>query len=268
MPRSHSLLRATRQALAVAAGLLAAAALGLAAAATADELDDVLRSEQEAIRLAQASQGRIDQVVAETRDLEAEYRRLLKEIDGLEVYTDYVERQIANQEAELLELRESIDRVSSVERQIMPLMVRMLEGLQRFVELDVPFLVEERTQRLENLRALLERADVSVSEKFRRLTEAFQIENDFGRTIETYQETLVIDDATLEVSILRVGRIGLYYQTGDASITGRWDPASGDWVRLGGSEARNQVRQGLRIARKQVAPDLLLLPVEAPEAPQ
>jgi hypothetical protein len=244
-----------------------AAALGLPPGAVADDLDAVLESERTAVQLAQASQGRIDEVVGETRNLEADYRRLLKEIDGLEVYTDYMERQIANQDAELLELRESIDRVSSVERQIMPLMVRMLEGLKRFVELDVPFLIDKRMERVANLEALLEQ-DVSVSEKFRRVTEAFQVENDFGRTIETYQDTLVIDGATLEVSVLRVGRVGLYYQTSDASVTGRWDRTARDWVKLTGSEDRNQVRQGLRIARKQVAPDLLLLPIETAGVPR
>jgi hypothetical protein len=45
-----------------------------------------------------------------------------------------------------------------------------------------------------------------------------------------------------------------------------WDQQAGQWVALDGNESRNQVRQGLRIARKQVAPDLLLLPVPAPEA--
>jgi hypothetical protein len=175
---------------------------------------------------------------------------------------------VANQVAELEELRASIDQVSTVERQVMPLMIRMIEGLQRFVELDIPFLYEERVKRVANLEALMERADVSMAEKFRRLTEAFQIENDFGRTIEAYQGTLVIEGATLEVSFLRLGRIGLYYQTGDASVTGRWNPATRDWEVLKGSGARNQVRQGLKMARKLVAPDLLLLPVEAPEVVQ
>ena len=140
-------------------------------------------------------------------------------------------------------------------------LIRMIEGLDRFVELDIPFLLEERVERVANLKILMERADVTVAEKFRRLTEAFQIENDFGRTIEAYQGTLVIEGATLEVSFLRLGRIGLYYQTADAGATGRWDPEARDWEVLGGSKARNQVRRGLKMARKQVAPDLLLLPV-------
>lgn len=246
----------------VAASLL----LALTARGAADEFDTLMKAEEERIRLAQASQDRVDDVVRETRDLEAEYRQVLKESAGLEVYNEYMQRQIANQVTELEDLRTSIDQVSDVERQIMPLMIRMLDGLERFIELDVPFLDEERIERVAHLRALMERADVSMAEKFRRLTEAFQIENDFGRTIESYQGTLSLEGATLEVSFLRLGRIGLYYQTGDGSATGRWNREARDWEELSGAEARNQVRLGLRMARKQVAPDLLLLPVDAPEA--
>ncbi len=248
-------------------GIALASVLGTGtfSATLAGDLDAALKAEVSRIQLAQASQGRIDDVVDETRDLESEYRQLLKENDGLGLYNEYMGRQVANQVAELEDLRASIDKVSIVERQIMPLMIRMLEGLERFVELDVPFLYDERVERVANLKTMMERADVSVSEKFRRLTEAFQIENDFGRTIEAYKTTLVIDGATLEVSVLRLGRIGLYYQTSDASVTGRWDQSSREWETLGGGELRSHVRQGLRIARKQQAPGLLLLPIDSPE---
>ncbi len=247
--------------------IVAALVLVGAAAAhlVASDLESVLNASVEKIQLAQASQKKVDEVVGQTENLEAEYKQVVKQLDGLAVYNEYMERQIADQGRELAELRNSIDQISIVERQIMPLMIRMLDGLEQFVELDVPFLKDERIERVAGLRALMERADVSVAEKFRRLTEAFQIENDFGRTIETYKETLVIDGATLEVNVLRMGRVGLYYQTNDASATGMWDPTTRQWTPLSGGAARNQIRQGLRIARKQVAPDLLLVDVPAPE---
>ncbi len=234
----------------------------------AKDLDNVLNAQTARIQLAQASQEKVNKVAKETRDLEAEYRRLIEELGGLELYNDYMERQIGNQMLELDELRNSINQVSTVERQIMPLMIRMIDGLEAFVNLDMAFLQEERTSRVANLKKLMERADLSVSEKFRRLTEAFQIEMEFGRTIESYKETLVLDGSTLEVSILRLGRIGLYYQTSDASQTGWWDQDAQQWVSLTGNKARNQVRRGLKIAQQQVAPDLLLLPIAAPEDAQ
>ncbi|HMB69727.1 MAG TPA: DUF3450 domain-containing protein [bacterium] len=247
-------------------GLATALGLGLATIAAAGELDPVLAAEAGKIQVAQASQQRIDKIVDETGDLETQYKQVTKELDGLRVYNDYLERQIADQIQELEELRRSIDQVSSMERQIMPLMIRMLDALDRFVELDVPFLHGERTQRVARLREIMERADVSSAEKFRRITEAFQIEIDYGRTIETYKDSLEIGGATLEVNVLRLGRIGLYYQTADASQTGMWDIQAKEWAPLADGASRNQVRQGLRIAEKQIAPDLLLLPVPAPEA--
>ena len=241
--------------------------LGLVAATggLASDLDQVLASATDRIQLAQASQQEIDQVVNQTENLESEYKQIMKQMGGLSVYNDYIQRQIAGQELELAQLQHSMDQVGIIERQIMPLMIRMLDGLDQFINLDKPFLLDERLDRVNRLRSLMERADVTLAEKFRRLTEAFQIENDFGRTIEVYKDALVLDEANLEVNVLRLGRVGLYYQTNDASATGRWDGAIKQWVPLDDSKARNQVRRGIRIARKMVAPDLLLLEVPAPE---
>ena len=241
--------------------LLLAAATG----SSAGDLDQVMKSATDRVQLAQASQQKIDKVVGQTEDLESEYKQIMKQLDGLAVYNDYIQRQINSQEQELTQLQESMDQVGIVERQIMPLMIRMLDGLEQFISLDKPFLLEERSNRISRLRSLMERADVTLAEKFRSLTEAFQIENDFGRTIEVYKDALVLNEANLEVNILRLGRVGLYYQTNDASATGRWDDGARQWAPLTDSKARNQVRQGIRIARKLVAPDLLLLEVPAPE---
>ncbi len=239
--------------------------LATASSSLAGDLDQVLLAGADRVELAQASQQKIDDVVSQTNGLESEYKQVMKQIDGLTVYNDYIQRQITSQEKELAQLRVSLDQVGIVERQIMPLMIRMLDGLEQFIKLDQPFLLEERLGRVNRLRGLMERADITLAEKFRRLTEAFQIENDFGRTIEIYKDALVLDGANLEVNILRLGRVGLYYQTNDASSTGRWDSTSNGWAAMTDSKARNQVRQGIRIARKLVAPDLLLLEVPAPE---
>jgi multidrug efflux pump subunit AcrA (membrane-fusion protein) len=240
-------------------------ALSSTSGSVASDLDQVLASASDRIQVAQASQQKIDQVVGQTNDLETEYKQIMKQIDGLAVYNDYIQRQITSQEQELAQLQISLDQVGIVERQIMPLMIRMLDGLEQFIDLDKPFLMDERHNRVGGLRAMMERADVTLAEKFRRLTEAFQIENDFGRTIEVYKDALVLNEAILEVNILRLGRVGLYYQTNDASATGRWDDETRQWVPSTDSGARNQVRRGIRIARKLVAPDLLLLEVPAPE---
>ena len=151
-----------------------------------------------------------------------------------------------------------------IERQILPLLGRMIDGLEQFIELDVPFLLDDRRGRVAELKTLMEASDVTAAEKFRKVMEAWQIENEFGRTIETYAANIDIDGTTREVDFLKIGRVIFVYQTPDGELTGAWDQRARQWVALG-SDYRNQVRQGLRMAKKQMAPDLLLLPVAAPE---
>jgi hypothetical protein len=236
----------------------------LANSAAAQQLNQVLNQGERRIQLAQESQQRVDAVVDQARSLADQYRQTLREIEGLEVYNTLLERQVARQDDQKQQVRESIDQVTVIQRQIVPLMDRMIAGLEQFVALDVPFLEEERRERVERLQALLERQDVSVAEKFRRVMEAYQIENEYGRTIENYKGSLEVDGLVREVDFLRIGRVTLVYQTTDGQMQGVWDQSSGQWVALGG-EYRNRIRQGLRVARRQIAPELLLLPVPAPE---
>jgi len=227
-------------------------------------VDQIVAAEERRIQQAQASQDVIDGIVDETRDTVEEYRSVMKEVDGLIVYNTLLDRQIADQEQELSNLRTSIDSVTDIERQILPLLTRMIDGLDRFVALDVPFLAEERRERVVSLRDLLGRADVTAAEKFRVVMEAWQIENDYGRTIFAYTGELEIGGTNREVDFLQVGRVSLVYQTPDGVNSGVWDQSNRQWVVLG-NEFRNSIRQGLRLARNQIGPDLLLLPIAAPE---
>jgi uncharacterized protein (DUF885 family) len=170
-------------------------------------VDQIVAAESRRIQLAQAAQQQIDGIVEETRSVAEEYRAVMKEVDGLLVYNTLLDRQIEDQNTELSNLRTSIDQVQLIERQILPLLTRMIDGLEQFVALDVPFLMDERNERVVSLNALLGRADVTAAEKFRVVMEAWQIENDYARTIYTYTDELDIDGTAREVDVLQVGRV-------------------------------------------------------------
>ena len=143
-------------------------------------------------------------------------------------------------------------------------MLRMIEGLEQFVRLDVPFLPEERSNRIADLKTMMDRADVAPSEKFRRVMEAYQVEMDYGRTLEAYSGIHTINGQERDVDFLRVGRTALIYQTRDASLQGSWNKQTRQWEELP-SSYRTQITKGLRMAKKQLAPDLLMLPVALTE---
>ena len=229
----------------------------------AETLSQILSAQTERTLLAQESQVRVDKISDQTNKLQDQYRAALKEIDGLQIYNKLLELQIENQARVKVDLEKSIVLVSVINRQIVPTMTKMIDSLDQFVQLDVPFLLDERTKRVDTLKDIMQREDVTIAEKFRKVTEAFQIENDYGKTIETYKDTLEVDGKTLELDFLRVGRVAFMYQSIDGKVSGVWSQKTNQWEDA--SDNRNEIKMGLSIAKKQVAPDLVIIPVDTAE---
>jgi len=229
----------------------------------AETLSQILTAQTERTLLAQESQVRVDKISDQTNKLQDQYRAALKEIDGLQIYNKLLELQIENQARVKVDLEKSIVLVSVINRQIVPTMTKMIDSLDQFVQLDVPFLLDERSKRVDTLKEIMQREDVTIAEKFRKVTEAYQIENDYGKTIETYKDTLEVDGKTLELDFLRVGRVAFMYQSIDGKVSGVWSQKTNQWEDA--SDNRNEIKMGLSIAKKQVAPDLVIIPVDSAE---
>ncbi len=225
-----------------------------------DVLDEAVTRRSEANSELGETQQRVDELSDETDKLLTRYQATLRQIESLRTYNRQMKELIASQEIERTSLQEQLDRIELVTRDVTPLMMRMIGALEAFVELDVPFLEEERKERIANLRKLMKRANVTESEKYRRIMEAYQVENEYGRTIEAYRSTLSQGEREMTVDFLRVGRIALLYQTLDEAEAAVWNQEKRVWELLDDSY-RSDIRYGLRIARKQAAPDLLRLPL-------
>lgn len=242
----------------------AAGLLGVGPPLSAVPLQQAVEERQDVNAAAAESQRRVDQLSEETDELLSEYRRTLQQVGSLDLYIEQIEGLIAAQDGEMASLRAQVEKFTVVGREVMPLMLRMVDALEAFVELDVPFLLAERRDRVRLLRDLLKRPDVTDSEKYRRVLEAYQIENEYGRTIEAYPGEIGEREQARSVDFLRVGRIALLYQTLDGAEAGVWNAHEQGWIPLG-DEYRRTIRQGLRIARKQAAPDLVRLPIPTAE---
>ncbi|WP_232216352.1 DUF3450 domain-containing protein [Methylobacter marinus] len=195
----------------------------------------------------------------------AQYRAVSRQTAALTIYNRHLQDLLASQAQEKTSLEQQLKDIEVTKQEIVPLILHMLDSLEQFVRMDLPFLPEERQQRLAQLKALVVRPDSTEAEKFRRLMEAFQVENEYGNTIEAYKGNIVLNGTTSSVNFLRLGRVALYYQRLDGSETGFWNKEEKRWQTLP-ADYRNAIRDGLRIARKETAPDLLTLPVPAPEA--
>ena len=245
------------------AGLCMALGLGFLSSATAADIDKVVDTETKTQQAAKSSQKKVDRTSGQTDQLLEAYRTALWKRKQLEVYAKQLAELTSSQETDKASLQAQISEVDRTGEEIMPLMLRMVDTLEEFIKLDVPFQPEERAERLGKLRDVLTDADTSVAEKYRRVLEAYQIEADYGRTLETYRGELKFGEAIRAVDFLRVGRVGLYYSSLDGKFLGQWDSKTRKWRGLD-SDYRQPVRRGIQLAKDQIAPELLYLPVPSP----
>ena len=208
---------------------------------------------------AKKSQEKIDGLSDQTDQMLAEYRNVIRQTESLRIYNEQLEKLVISQQEEMTSINDQLVNIETTQREIVPLMLKMIDVIAEFVALDIPFLPEERQYRIAALQALMARADVSLAEKYRRILEAYQVETEYGRTIEAYQGDLVLNGETRTVDFLRIGRVSLYTLSLDGQEASVWN--DGDWQVLDDSY-RQAIEKGLKVAKKQLPPDLLVLPVK------
>jgi len=241
-------------------GLLTALALvGMSALASAQgtaskAIDETLTAN----RASRASQQRIDQLDSQTRAMLERYLSASWQSQQLVAYAQQLEEQVSSLDAQSAGIQRQLGELERTERELSPLLTRMIEGLEKFIALDAPFLSVERRERVQALRKLNANPAEDRAEKFKKALEAWQIEAEYGRSLGVEQGE--IDER--KVHVLRVGRAALYYLSMDGKRCGIWDSSSKTWTVLPQKYA-SQIRLGLRMARETAAPDLLRLPVLA-----
>jgi len=235
-------------------------------AVNAQEVDAALKAGADKVGQAQASQKRVDAIADKTYDILQDFKTVNKQIEGLRVYNAQLDRQIKNQSETMKDLEASMENATLMERQIMPLSEKMLDALEQFVKLDLPFSRDDRLEAIAGVRTNLDSSRFSAAEKFRQVLELYDIESQYSRTIDYYEGMVDIDGQERQVNFFRVGRVALMYQTSDQDITGVWNANENGWEEV--NDFRSAVAKGIRIAKKQAAIDILTLPIPAPEAAQ
>lgn len=223
-------------------------------------VEDTIKISTTSIEKSGLTQEQIVKLDEQTRVLLADYQSTSKEYDSLKLYNDQVQKIINSQIEEIENILIKIDELDKTNQRIVPFMLRMIDGLENFIQLDIPFLMNERTDRLNNLKVTMDRGDISTSEKFRLIIEAYKTELEYGRTIEAYRDNIIIDDVETSADFLRVGRIALTYLTVDGSKGGYWDTNSQTWEKASSSIKRS-TEDALKVASKQAPPALIKIPV-------
>ena len=205
-------------------------------------------------------QSYIDNIDTQIIMLIGDIQFLSQQLDLTNIYNRQLQELISSQEAEIVSINDQMVELDKTNRGILPKLEEMVNTLSSIIDNDTPFLLSERKSRIEELQNILVQSNISTSEKFRRVFEAYQIENEYGRTIESYRDEIVFDSETYNVEIFRLGRVGLYARTSDGRNTAMYSRKEGKWIRKKGID--NELVVALKIAKKELPPSLLKLPVE------
>ena len=209
--------------------------------------------------------GMATSTVANAQSVESQFVDELKLYESLKVYNNQLTKQLEGQKLANTEITASISKAENLEPQVVPILKKMLASLEAFVKADLPFHVNERTDSIDRLKDLMVSPDAKTSDRFRNIMDIYASEIEYGNTYEAYKALVAVNGEETEVDMLRIGRVGLYYQTQDQKQTGMWDRTNKEWKVLDASYNRN-VRKAIKVAAKTVAPELLSLLIEAPEA--
>lgn len=203
----------------------------------------------------QRSQVEIDKLHAKKTTLLEEFNATIEEANTYQTYNQQLEEIVQSQQSEISSIETQIQDIEVTSKQIMPLMARMIDALDEFIMQDLPFLPEERMERVKTLRDHMKRADLSIAEKYRKILEAYQIEIEYGNTLEAYQADL----GKKMVTFLKVGRSAFYFQSIDKASAGVWNKHKNDWQILEDAAVKYSLSAAVKMARKQRSPELLII---------
>jgi hypothetical protein len=234
----------------------------MVAAPVGAQVQQAVTAQVQAEREAAAGQERINEIRDRTLDAAAKYATAMADADSLERYNRQIEAEVRSQRAEIADIERQLAEIETTNREVQPLMARMIDALEKFVALDVPFLLNERADRINSLKDIMVRADVTISEKYRRILEAYQIELEYGQTLDSYVDRLGGGTDARTVEFVRLGRVSLMYRTLDGAETGYWNATTKQWVVDPSYSAA--VEEALKVARRDGSPMLITVPVPAP----
>lgn len=253
----------------VRASLMAAVAASAVGGVASAQLAPVLSAARQGTTEGAQTQTRIDQLDDQRTDIELEYRALLDQIESQRLFVEQQQVFIRSQENEMGSLQAQIDRVENIQRDLSPMMREMVQNLEQFVNLDLPFRLEGengRLRRIERLYELIDDPEISPAERYRVILNAYDIEASYGRSLNSYDEEILENDILVLVTVLQIGRVAMIRMYPDGRMTMRHNHSS-DWIALPGSYEAN-VTRAIRIAQEVTTPSVFLAPLPGPTVAQ
>lgn len=209
---------------------------------------------------------------AQTASLQEQFEQANTALEAMILTNTQLRDRIARQEQLIADMAASIEYAAQLaddaNSPLNGLIDRMMTSIEEFVESDLPFEVDARREQVERIRGLIDNPQAPVGQKLSMLISLYQAEGAYGRSLETYTETMEVNGIEQEVTLTRIGRIMLAYQTADRTISAVWDKETDQWVELSPGEYRTSLTRAMNVANGSLNAELMNIPIHAPVAAQ
>ena len=243
------------------AGVVCLVLLAVAGAqAQTGDPDDLQQKVDSTVEVARDTQEKLDDWSVKKAELELRYRTAQANIEYLRERLDRQRDVAGSLDGQVAELDRRLVESTRLQAVIQDTLNAVLGRFEKVVARDLPFLPEEREQRLDTLRRLNARSDVQPAEKLRRLLEAMLIEAQYGETVEVAPQAIDVGGREIHADVLRVGRLAMYWRSPDGGMVGTWDPLQETWVELDGGYNR-VVSRAMEMASRMRPTEIVSLPL-------
>lgn len=226
-------------------------------------LDETLRQE---ISIAKKTRKREEAWDKEKSRLEATLAQLQTRRDRLRLKADALIWANNKRAQEVSVLTRNIAAAKELTEKLTPVVNSEFKSIDKVVENGLPFLSQERQERLGKLKEWMGAPSSMQPAKLERLLEFLTIEAEYGHTCEVYQQTIALDGKETTVDILKIGRMALFYLTLDQENCGTYDPMANTFTPLSGHMV-SKVKKATALARREQSAELVSLPIGRIELP-
>jgi len=223
------------------------------------QLEQALRVAKSSTAASAAAQRQVEQSDDTAESAARDYRAVLQQIDNMKLFVDQQDIYLRGQDGDIKALQRQLGSVEQVKRGMVPMMLLMAARIEDSVNNDMPFKMRERQERLSRLKETLGDPSITPTEQYRQVLAAYKNEVAYGQGMDAY-EGAHPKKPGVKVDFLMFGRMSLIYMTKDESDLGYYSMAERDWVDLDSKNAL-QVRQAIRIANGEAAPEIVYAPV-------
>lgn len=222
--------------------------------------DKVKKPVEDSIKIRQETQKGREKWSGKKPLLEAEYDLLAAEQKRLKKHRQQLQKELQSSRERIASLEGRIESIEKISKKFIPFLENVYRKLSDSVNEGLPFLQEERSERLASLDKTLGDPEITMGEKFRKVMEALFIEAEYGNTVEVYQDMIDLGGDEVLVNIFRLGKISLFFESLDQETTGHYNPAKNQWERLPRA-ANRDIRMAVEIGSKQRPADIVTLPL-------